>query len=194
MAPGLSIEQGLQWLDMDAMRTKKTAKNHSIIKSIDDRFSKKPKNGIKKNIVQEYFTYKKLVNFLHDLYDINEYAGKVKQLENSEILKKYFKEEGGYEAGESQQISEFREHLSQMDQAWWDNKISAMKKLIQKDSNSPAAFQAQRMLSYLSLVIYMGASQEFNNRDYKGASYFAGLYATVDPKTLSIVTWVHAWL
>ena len=30
--------------------------------------------------------------------------------------------------------------------------------------------------------MYMGASQEFNRRNYQAASYFAGLYATVDPE------------
>jgi hypothetical protein len=69
-----------------------------------------------------------------------------------------------------------------MDQAWWDNKVAIMKKLIKRDSVSPVGLQTQRMLSYLSLVMYMGASNELNSRNYPAASYFNGLYAMVDPE------------
>ncbi len=181
--PATSLEQGFQWLDIDAMRMKTMPKNDSIIKSIQDEFVKEAEDWNKrKNTVQEYYTYKKLLNYLHDLDVVNKYADKVKQLESSDALKKYLKVEETYETGEDKQIADFREHLSQMDQNWWDTKISTMKKLIKKDSTSPAALQTERMLSYLSLVMYMAASQEFNSHDYRGASYFVGLYASVDPE------------
>lgn len=177
------IEQGFQWLDADAMRTKTIPKNDSIIKSIRDKFIKEAADWNKrKNIILEYYTYKKLLNFLHGLDDLSTYADRIKRLEGLETFKKYFKEEAVYEEGEARQISEFREHLSQMDQSWWDSKIYAMKEMIKKDTTSLAALQTQRMLSYLSLVMYMGASQEFGRRNYQAANYFVGLYAAVDPE------------
>ena len=132
--------------------------------------------------MQEYFTYKKLVNFLHGVDDVGEYKSKVHQLENLAALKKYFKDEEIIEEHESEQIDEFKSQLSHMDQAWWNSKIPSMKKRIERDTVSPEALQTQRMLGYLSLIMYMEASGEFNARNYPAASYFVGLYAEVDPK------------
>jgi len=177
------IEQSFQWLDMDAMRTKIMPKNDSIIKSIDKKFVNEAEDWHKKrNIVQEYYTYKKLLNFLRDLEDVGKYASTVQELENSDELQKYFRDEETFEAEESQEILEFRAHISKMDQAWWENKISIMKKLVETDTTSPIALQTQRMLGYLSLEMYMGSNSELNERNYSAAAYFVGLYSLVDPE------------
>ena len=182
-SPVSYIEQAFQWLDADAMRMKTMPKNDSIIKSIKEGFLKEAADyHQEKNMVEEYYTYKKLLNFLRDLDDMGKYADKVHQLENSPVLEKYFNDEATFEAQEAQEFLEFRAHLSKMDQAWWNNKVSIMKKLIERDSVSPVGLQTQRMLSYLSLVMYMGASNELNTHNYAGASYFNGLYAMVDPE------------
>ncbi|HTA26669.1 MAG TPA: hypothetical protein VK809_02695 [Bacteroidia bacterium] len=182
--PPVSVaEQAFQWLDADAMRMKTMPKNDSIVKSIRDGFLKEATDWHKKrDIVNEYYAYKKLLNFLRDLDDLGKYAATVQQLENSDLLEKYFKDEEIFEAQEAQEILEFRAHMSKMDQAWWDAKISTMQKMIKKDTTSPAALQTQRMLGYLSLVMYMGTSSELNAGNYIGASYFNGLYTMVDPK------------
>ena len=180
--PVSQIEQAFQWLDLDAMRTKTMPKNDSIIKSVRDRFLNEAADWHKKrNIVEEYYTYKKLLNFLRDLDDLGKYAAKVQEFENSDALEKYFKDEQIFEAEEAQEILEFRAHMGKMDQAWWENKVSIMKKQIQRDTTSPVALQTQRMLGYLSLVMYMGASGEMNQGNIQAATYFNGLYAMVDP-------------
>jgi dienelactone hydrolase len=181
--PPVSIaEEAFQWLDADAMRMKTMPKNDSIIKSIRETMLKEAGDWHKKrNPVEEYYTYKKLLNFLRDLDDLGKYAAMVQQFENSDAIEKNFKDEETFEAEEAQEILEFRAHLSKMDEAWWENKVSIMKKRIQKDTTSPAALQTQRMLGYLSLVMYMGASNELNGGNIQAATYFNGLYALVDP-------------
>lgn len=181
--PANCIEQAFQWLDADAMRTKTLPKNDSIIKSIREKFASEAENWHKKgNAVQEYYAYKKLVNFLHGLDDMNAYTDKIKQLEKSETLRKYFGNEQVLEMGEMQEMDDFRAHLSQMDQPWWNDKVADMKRIIQRDTASPGALQTQRLLEYLSLAMYMGADGEFKEHNYQAASYFVGLYALVDPK------------
>ena len=56
-------------------------------------------------MVQEYYAYKKLLNFLHGVADVGKYSDKIKQLENSEALKKYFRDEEALEAQESQKTA-----------------------------------------------------------------------------------------
>jgi hypothetical protein len=177
------FEQAFQWFDADAMRMKTMPKNDSIIKSIREKFVKEAEDWHKKrNTVEEYYIYKKLLNYLRDLDDMGKYAAKVQDFENSDALEKYLKDEQTFESQEAQEILEFRAHLSKMDEAWWGNKISIMKKFIEKDTVSPAALQTQRMLGYLSLIMYMGAANELTSGNYPAASYFNGLYALVDPK------------
>lgn len=181
--PVAYIEEAFQWLDMDAMRMKTMPKNDAMIKSIRDKFVSEAENYHQKdNRVEEYYTYKMLLNFLRDLDDVGNFAAKVQELENSEELQKYFRDEVTFQAEEAQEIIEFRAHLSRMDQDWWEKKIAIMKRIIEYDSTSPLALQTQRMLSYLSLEMYMGTSSEFNARNYPASSYFAGLYSLVDPE------------
>ncbi len=181
--PPISVyEQAFLWMDMDAMRMKTIPVNAAMIKSVRENFLKEAESShAKKNISGEYFTYKKLLNFLRDLDENGKIAAKVQELENSESLQKYLKDEATFEAEEAQEILEFRAHLSQKDENWWNTKITTMKKMITKDTTSPVALQTQRMLGYLSLVMYMGASNELNQKNYPAASYFIGLYAKVDP-------------
>jgi len=181
--PVYCFEQAFQWFDADAMRMKTMPKNDSIIKSIQEKFVKEAEDWHKKrSMVEEYYTYKKLLNYLRDLDDMGKYAAIVQQFENSDALEKYLKDEQTFESEEAQEILEFRAHLSKMDEAWWENKISFMKKFIEKDTVSPAALQTQRMLGYLSLIMYMGTYNELTSANYQAASYFNGLYALVDPK------------
>jgi hypothetical protein len=181
--PQLCLEQAMQWLDMDAMRTKIMPKNDSMIKSIQDRLILEAEDWHKKrNIVQEYYTYKELLNYMRDLADMGKYAAIIQQLENSETLQKYLRDEETLEAEEDQEILEFRAHISRMDETWWENKISIMKKLVYADSTSPEALQTQRMLGYLSLEMYMGSVSELNERNYAASSYFVNLYDMVDPE------------
>jgi len=180
--PVSCIGRAFQWLDADAMRTKAIPVNDSIVKSIIDEFVNEAETWHKKgNILQEYYTYKKLINFLRNVSDISEFTSKVKQIESTETLKEYFANETRLETDELQQMDDFRAHLSQMDEDWWNTKISGMEKRIKKDTTSPEALETQRMLGYLSLAIYMGADGEFKSGNYQAASYFVGLYAIVDP-------------
>ena len=45
----------------------------------------------------------------------------------------------------------------------------------------PAALQTQRLLSYLSLAVYMGASHAFSSPDDAVTARFLSLYGMVDP-------------
>lgn len=176
------MEQAFQWLDVDAMRNNSIPKNDSIIQSIKLTILKEAQYWQKiGDVAQEYYAYKKLLNFLRDLDDVGKYATILQNLENSDKLQKYFKDEDTFEAQEAQELLEFRAHLSQVDLKWWENKIAIMQNQIANDTSSPASIQTQRILSYLSLVMYMGAINEFNARNYPAASYFVTLYTLVDP-------------
>ncbi len=114
--PPVSVyEQTFLWMDMDAMRMKTMPKNDTIITSVRERFLKEADEWHKKkNLAQEYFTYKKMLNFLRDLDDMGKYAAKVQELENSDVLEKYLKDEQTFESEEAQEILEFRAHLSKI--------------------------------------------------------------------------------
>lgn len=177
------IEQAFLWLDADAMRAKTMPKDGLLIKSIQDKLVAEAQDWHKKgNTVQEYYTYKKLINFLNGLDNVSAYTDKVKQIGTSEPLRKYISNEQMQEMAEMQEMDDFRGHLSQMDQTWWSNKVADMRKTIQRDTSSPGALETERLLGYLSLAMYMGADGELKEHNYQAASYFVGLYALVDPE------------
>ena len=56
-----------------------------------------------------------------------------------------------------------------------------MQTIILQDSLLPAALKTQRLLSYLSLAVYMGASHSFNTPDDAATARFLSVYGLVDP-------------
>ncbi|HSY75922.1 MAG TPA: hypothetical protein VK890_03650, partial [Bacteroidia bacterium] len=76
---------------------------------------------------------------------------------------------------------EYLDDLSNKNAAWWQDKVKEIHGIIAKDSTLPIAIQCQRLLSFLSLAVYMGASHSFNSTDDAATAHFLDLYALVDP-------------
>lgn len=181
--PVTDIEQAFQWLELSAMRTKAISPNDSLVNAVKQEFVKEyDKWERQNNSVQEYFTCKKMLNFLRGLTDVDKYAAKLQELQNSDKIVKYLQDEQTSEMEEAQIQQDLIQDLSNKDDAWWQGTVKEMRSFIEKDSLSPVALQNQRMLSFLSLVIYMGASHAFGSMNDEATAHFLNLYALVDPK------------
>jgi len=180
--PADVAEQVFQWHELNAMKMKFIPKNDSLIKVVQEQFIKEAERCEKqKNEVAEYFTYKKMLNFIGDMADVGVIAAKVQQLEKSDKISKYLADEEENLEQEMQVEKQFINYLSDKDIDWWTSTISDMRNFIKKDSLAPIAQQNQRLLSYLSLATYMGASQAFKEQNNSSAAHFLDLYKMVDP-------------
>jgi|SRR6185437_5365540 len=180
--PADVAEQAFQWLELNAMKTKFIPKNDSLVKAVEQQFVKNAEQAEKqKNEIGEYFTYKKLLNFIGGLAEVSSYATKVQQMEKSEKINKYLTDEQDNEEQEIRVESEYINDLSEKDIDWWTSTVNEMRTSIKKDSLAPTSLQYQRLLSYLSLATYMGASQAFKQNNNSAAAHFLDLYKMVDP-------------
>jgi len=180
--PVTDAEQAFQWFDAIAMQTKTMAVNDSIVKSIQQQLLKElDKNGNRDKTIHQYFVYKKLLNFLRGLTNTDSYVAKVQEIQGSDKYAKYMKDEQQSEMDEAQMQHEYVQYLSDKDGPWWRDKIKEMHALISKDTTLPVSLQCQRLLSYLSLAVYMGASHSFNTTDDGATAHFLELYGLVDP-------------
>ena len=93
-------------------------------------------------------------------------------------------EEHASEMDEAKMQGLYIQFLSDKDQNWWKDKIKEMHAIIGKDSNSPVSLQTQRLLSFLSLAVYMGASHSIGSTDDAATAHFLNLYGLVDPTNL----------
>ncbi len=181
--PPMAIAEGaMQWLEVNAMRMHFTPKNDSLVKSVQDGFVKEADKWAKqKNTVQEYFTYKKMLNYLKDLTDAGKYTSTFKDLEKSDKVQQYLQSEEADQKQEAQTQGALINSLSDKDMTWWQQTVAQMRSFVKTDSNSPVALQNQRLLNYLSLATYMGASQAFKARNDEATAHFLELYKLVDP-------------
>lgn len=180
--PAADAEQAFQWMDVTAMQAKTMPVNDSIVNAVKKQILKEAdKNGAQDKSVHEYFVYKKLLNFLRGLTNLDEYVNKVQQIQSSDKFAKYQKDELQSEADEAHMQQEYIQYLSDKDGAWWQAKVKDMRTLIAKDTNSPVSLQCQRLLNFLSLAVYMGSVHSFVSTDDAATSHFLDLYGLVDP-------------
>ncbi|HTA83388.1 MAG TPA: hypothetical protein VK783_10655 [Bacteroidia bacterium] len=180
--PVTNIEQAFQWMDLCAMRVGTMPKNDSIIKAVEQELVKEEgKKSSQSKEIHEYYSNKKTLNFLRGLTNVDKYLAATQAAEKSGIIAKYLKDEGASEVEEAKTQKQYIECLSDKDQAWWQDKIKEMNSIVARDSVSPVALQTQRLLSFLSLAVYMGASHSFNTTDDAATSHFLNLYGLIDP-------------
>jgi hypothetical protein len=172
----------MQWLEVNAIRVHFTPKNDSLVKALEAGFVKEADKWAKqKNSVQEYFTYKKMLNYLKDLTDITKYTTTFKDLEKSDKVQQYLQGEEADQRQEAQTQGALINSLSDKDMDWWQQTVAQMRSFVKTDSNAPVALQNQRLLNYLSLATYMGASQAFKAQNDEATAHFLELYKLVDP-------------
>lgn len=176
------IEQAFQWMDMVAMRGGYMTKNDSIIKSVENELVKEAdNNGIQEKSIHQYFVYKKILNFLRGLANTDKYLATVQSMQGSAQLSKYQKDEQASEVDEAKEQQLYIQYLSDKDGPWWQDRIKDLRQVIKLDSTMPAALRAQRLLSFLSLAVYMGASRSISTTDDGATAHFLETYALIDP-------------
>lgn len=175
-------EQAFQWFDVNAMKMQSMPKNDSMINALQKQFIKQADEyDKKKDVVNEYFTYKKMINYIGNLADMGKYSTIMQSLAKSDKVQQYISSEQTNMQQEMQMEGEFINYLSDKDIDWWKGTVQQMRDYIKKDSLSPAALTNQRLLSYLSLATYMGAIQAFRSQNDGSTVHFLQLYQLVDP-------------
>ena len=180
--PAPVAEEAFQWFSLCAMRSGLTPKNDSIIKSVEQNFLHEVDKWRKsKNDIQLYFIYKKMLNFLRNLIEVGTYATAEQELGTSEKVKKYLDDQKVDERQEANVQQQFINYMSDKNEGWWQSTVKELRDFINKDSNASVALQNQRLLSFLSLATYMGASHAYTSQDDQSMARFLNLYALVDP-------------
>ncbi len=181
-APMGTEEDAFRWLDVNAMKMHFIPKNDSLVKAVYNSFLKEA-NAFekKKNTPQEYLTGKKMVNYLTGLMDLSDINARIPGLEKSDALAQYLAGEAEAERQEMTDQQQLINALSDKDMAWWQQAVAGMRKAIKTDSSSPEAMEDKRLLNYMSLATYMGASQAFKAFNDDATSHFLELYKLVDP-------------
>lgn len=180
--PVTVAEQAFQWLDLCAMRDKLIPESDSLIASVKQGLdSESSKWSHEKNDVKLYFSYKKKINFLRDLTNVDDCIMKAGQLQRSAAMVEYFKNENLLEAQEAQLQNEMIDNLYKREFAWWQQKVSQLNMQIRSDTLSNLALQDQRLLAFLSLASYMGSIHALSMQRSDFAVQFLTLYSTIDP-------------
>lgn len=176
-------EQAFQWFDVNAMKMQSMPKNDSIINALKQQFAKQAEGyAKKKDEVNEYFAYKKMINYVGNLVDVGKYTSTMQQLAKTDKVQKYLSDEQTSEQQEMQVEQEFINDLSDKNIDWWKGTVQQLGDYIRKDSLSEVALRNERLLSYLSLATYMGAMQAFRAQNDAATVHFLELYKMVDPK------------
>lgn len=180
-APLSIAEDAFVWFDISAMKDGIIPKNDTLINKFLDKNTQSLREEEKKNHPYEALACcKKVINYLDGFADVTSFKNEMEELNKSESLRKINAEKEKIAKEEIKLQSEYRKYFVIKDFNWWKNEIGKIKRGT-KDKNKELASMNDRMLSYLSLVVYMNASAVLEADDLPHAESYLKLYELIDP-------------
>ncbi|HSH66819.1 MAG TPA: hypothetical protein VLB84_13735, partial [Bacteroidia bacterium] len=134
----------------------------------------------KKQMLDAYECCRKTINFYEGLGDLTLFFNTYQNLQaNKEIDLALQKEEASW-AQEETLKKKYMEAVQSNDANWWKKDIAALNSKI-KSSPKDEALVYKRVLSFLSLMMYLQTTQFMQQKNIAAADYFSKLYLLVDP-------------
>ena len=187
-APEELTIQAIEWLEIQAMRMGKKAKNDTLIDKLLKKRLEKTKSD-ETNLAYFYYEYASLVADFKGLRDISEFEKTLLKLKNSKELKQALKQQKEQEEQEKNTINQFlslKANLSNLENR--ASSIQELKTLIQntkkkadEKENSLERTLAKRELGFFLANIYEEATRLVSQKNYEFAVINFELALTARP-------------
>lgn len=179
--PVATMDEAFLWMELNQMRKVPNEKNDSIIHKGIQTATRELQDALnKKEMLAAYECCRKTINFYENLGDLSYFINTYESLKtNKEIDIALQKEEASW-TKEDGIKKKYMEAVQNNDANWWKKDIATINAKI-KNAPKEEALMNKRILSFLSLMMYMQASEFIKQRNTAAADYFSKLYLLVDP-------------
>jgi len=171
------------WLEFNAMRNNLIPVNDSAIHNfIKNNLPETDKKNNPHETYKTYILYKKIINYLDDLYDVTEYKKILTKLEQSDKIQKKIKYKEQNEQKEVELQQQYLYYLSAKNVLWWKKEVERLNEQIKNTKDKEETLLIKRLLNFLSLSSYMQSYNTINSNDFKQAEKSLKLYKIIDPE------------
>lgn len=178
--PLTTMDEAFWWMELNEQRKKYTGDDSLIFKRILFATAELKDLMAKKQYMDAYECCRKTINFYESLGDLSFFFETYQFLQtNKEVDKALQKEESEW-AQEEGLKRKYIEAVQSNDANWWKKDIASLNNKIKNSSKNEALIH-KRVLSFLSLMMYMQTTQFMNQNNTAAADYFSKLYLLVDP-------------
>ncbi len=179
--PLATMNQAFWWMELNKMRTMNAPEKDPRIKDSVQVANEELKTFVaKQQSMKAYECCRKTINFYDGLADLSFFFETYKSLQNNKAVDVALKKEEQDWKQEEKLKMLYRDAIQFKDYPWWSKDISSLNSKI-KSAPIDEALIYKRVLSYLSLVMYMQAAQFIEQRNIPAAVHFSKLYLLVDP-------------
>jgi len=181
--PAEVLSDAFAWFEMNAMKDQRIARNDSLIKSFIQVHENKMNQFMQLGkSFEAYKVGKQLINYLNGLSDVGSYKRKCLELDHGGKIQQTILENIQLEKKELAKQQEYQEAVASKDINWWKKEVGNLSNPVKDEKNGGNGLLNKRLLSYLSLQMYMYANHTLNNNQLEQAAYFLTLYKLVDPE------------
>lgn len=178
--PVTTMNEAFWWMELNEMRQKQS-KGDSVIHAIIQTAGKELQSCLdKKQYLAAYECCRKTINFYESLGDLRLFFDTYQSLQSNKEIDKALQKEELEWAQEENLKKKYMEAVQSNDANWWKKDIAALNSKI-KSSPKNEALIYKRVLSFLSLMMYMQTTQFIKQNNTAAADYFCKLYLLVDP-------------
>lgn len=180
--PLATMDQAFWWMELNEMRKNNgLKKNAHIPDSVQLALAQLKILLDQKRSMEAYECCRKTINFYDGLTDLSTFFTTYKTLQTDQTIDAAMKREEQEWKQEEDIKKKYLQAVQSNDYNWWLNDISSIHSKI-KNGPKREGLIYKRVLSYLSLMMYLQTTQFMQQRNTAAAMYFSRLYLLVDPK------------
>ena len=179
--PLAKMDEAFLWMELNQMRKAPKEKNDSLINKALQVATRELQAALnKKEMIQAYECCRKTINFYENLGDLSYFINTYQNLTTNKEIDNALQKEEALWTKEDGLKKKYMDAVQTQDANWWKKDIAAVNAKI-KSAPKDEALMNKRVLSFLSLMMYMQATEFLKQRNTAGADYFSKLYLLVDP-------------
>jgi len=185
--PESVMEEAFYWLEFCGMKEKLIPVNEKLIGTYisgkDEILKKDEDSG---NLLKQYDDVKNIICFLDGVVNTDKYRERLKTAGDLAVVKQELKNRENLMNKELKQQKLYSESFFIKDLKWWKKVITDYELGITNYKKHEDTLAARRMLSYISLLAYMGSNRALAGNDTTDANYALQIYAWSDPENTEV--------
>lgn len=180
--PASVMEDGFQWITLNAMKDGTLNRDDSLISRIMSGFNDRISSARDQNqLIAAAEACREAVSFSEGLIPADGFKQTLQSVEIHPEYKKQIAYRAKILKKESNEQQSLLDDLFSRDQLWWKKRIEQMSSKHMKGLNPEDTLMNARLSAFLSLMCYSNASQAINQRNREVAKKLIDVYELADP-------------
>jgi hypothetical protein len=181
--PVAVMEEGFQWITLNAMRDGSLKRDDALISQIMSGFDQRVTAARQDNhLIAADKICREAYQFGNGLIGADQYKAQSEVIEQLPEYKKQLACLSAVMKKEAEEQSLFESSILSKDLPWWKNRVAKMERRNMKGRNPEDTLMNARLKAFLSLLCYSYANARLINHDYTEAVKIVAVYEVADPQ------------